>query len=270
MYSIITPTFNREKILISSIDSSIFFAGGFRFGDELIIIDDASTDNTREVIFSKYENHFEQKSIQYHLLPTNQGVTFAKNQGARIASNEWLVFLDSDDQLLPDARATIEHAIKEFPDTEAFFFRCVDGDLKLMGLDMNDSITLNLRDYLKHGTYGECLPVIKKSTFLKYPYDDDLRGFEGLSYLKMLIDGVVTSVIKEPARKYSLIGEDRLSTQLNLFKRADKILAGYQRYFLLVKNKVTISVKLILILKILKYKFLSVLSSFLNKTSLFK
>lgn len=265
MYSIITPSFNREKILISSIDSSIFFANGFRFGDELIIIDDASTDNTREVIFTKYKSHFEQKSIQYHLLPTNQGVTFARNQGARVARNEWLVFLDSDDQLLPDARLTIDHTIKEFPHTEVFFFRCVDDDLKLVGLEMNDSITLNLRDYLKHGTYGECLPVIKKSTFLKYPFDEDLRGFEGLSYLKMLIDGVVTSVIKKPARKYSLVGEDRLSTQLNLLKRADKISTGYQRYFLLVKNKVTARVKVVLILKILKYKFLSVLTGFLKK-----
>ena len=265
MFSIITPTFNREKILISSIESSIFFANGFRFGDELVIIDDASTDNTREVILANYKGYFEQKSIQYHLLPKNQGVTFAKNQGARIARNDWLVFLDSDDQLLPEARLTIEHAIKEFPCTEVFFFRCIDDDLKLIGIEMSHSIRLNLQDFLKNGTYGECLPVIKKSTFLKYPYDEDLRGFEGLSYLKMLIDGVVVNVINEPARKYSMVGEDRLSTKLNLIKRADKILTGHQRYFQLAKSKLTYRVKIVLILKIFKYRLLSFLSSFLKK-----
>lgn len=59
---------------------------------EVIVVDDGSTDNTRDII-----NSYPQ--VKY-LFQENQGVSSARNEGARIANGEWLIFLDSDDELL--------------------------------------------------------------------------------------------------------------------------------------------------------------------------
>ncbi len=270
MYSIITPTFNRAGVLSQSIDSSISFAGDFCSNDELIIIDDASTDMTKRVVCTDYKSYFEQEFIKYHRLPVNRGVTFAKNKGALNAANEWLIFLDSDDQLLPGARLIISTALRDFPETDVFFFRCVDDDLNLVGPDIKESKLLSLLELVEHGTYGECLPVIKKSVFVKYPYDEDLRGFEGLSYLKMAMNRVVLRVIKDSARRYSLLGDDRLSTKLNLLKRADKILLGHKRYYDLIKKEVNIWIRILLLLKIFKYRLLLIVNLSFKLTSVFK
>ena len=85
----------------------------------------------------------------------------------------------------------------------------------------------------------------------------DLRGFEGLSYLRMLMGGIKVLISKHPVRKYSMIGEDRLSTQLNLFKRSDTILSGYIRYLKESHRHIAFYPKLILVIKILKYLLFS-------------
>ncbi len=236
----------------------------------MIIIDDASTDNTREAIFQNYRNYLDDNFLKYHLLCNNKGVTFAKNKGANEARNEWLVFLDSDDQLLSGSRVIICNAIKDFPDADLFFFRCVDNNLKLIGPEINESIELSFSEYVKHGTYAECLPVIKKSVFLNYPYDSDLRGFEGLSYLKMLVDGVKAIIVQEPVRKYSFDGEDRLSSAFNLLKRSDKILLGNKKYYDIVKNQVNIQIKISILLRIFKYRLFLIMRYIVNKISIKK
>ena len=256
MYSIITPTFNRRDAIVNSIESSIIFSSQFKDNIELIIVDDASTDDTFSMLHVKYQNLFDLKKISYHSLQNNMGVTYAKNHGAIQAKNEWLVFLDSDDTLLPHSRKCIDKAISDFPDADVFFFRCISDDDKPVGVDIKKSFKLELDDYLKNGTYGECLPVIRKSTFLKYKYDSDLRGFEGLAYLRMLKNKNNLYIIRDAVRKYSLLGDDRLSNRFNVFSRSDKILTGYIRSKDEIFDQISFLLKLSLNLKIYKYRLI--------------
>ena len=265
MFSIITPTFNRAHTLNFSLDSSVFFSHNFYDADELIIVDDASTDNTCNLVMSSYKKYLDEGFIKYLSLTVNRGVTSAKNVGGLSAKNDWLVFLDSDDQLLPGARNTITRALTDFPETDVFYFRCVDDTFSLVGPEINESRLLSVSEFIQHGTYGECLPVIRKSLFIAYPYDDDLRGFEGLAYLKMVMSGAVLRIIKDPIRKYSILGGDRLSTKLNLLLRSDSILLGHIRYYELVKTDLEVLARFFIKLKIFKYRFLSVVGFVLRK-----
>lgn len=62
---------------------------------EIIVVDDGSTDETRQVLKA-----YPQVSYFYQ---ENQGVSAARNRGAEMAEGEWLIFLDSDDELEKDS-----------------------------------------------------------------------------------------------------------------------------------------------------------------------
>src|SRR5690606_7739037 len=107
------PVFNRAMFLSKSI-SSIKYLGDLNY--ELIIVDDGSTDNSilvveKEIIKNNIKNYKVIRSIE------NQGVSSARNKGINSSVGKYILFLDSDDELLPEA-----------------------GDLILKGIDSNYDI----------------------------------------------------------------------------------------------------------------------------------
>ena len=90
--SIIIPTFNRENKIINALDSI-----PKRSDIEVIVVDDASTDNTVKIL--KEYKGLNLKIIQ---LTKNGGPGKARNFGLDIMQGEWFTFLDSDDCLVTD------------------------------------------------------------------------------------------------------------------------------------------------------------------------
>lgn len=94
MVSIIMPTYNRSKTLAQSIESVLKQT----YKDwQLIVVDDGSTDNTEDLMAAYKDD----KRIIYYK-QANAGPIKARNNGARLAEGEWLAFLDSDDEWLPE------------------------------------------------------------------------------------------------------------------------------------------------------------------------
>ena len=89
--SVIIPTYNRGWVLAEAIDSVL----SQEFSDyELIVVDDGSTDNTREVLGSYG------RDITV-LQQANRGVSAARNRGIAASQAPLVAFLDSDDLWLP-------------------------------------------------------------------------------------------------------------------------------------------------------------------------
>lgn len=88
-FSIILPTYNRASFLSRSIGSVIMQAYQ---AWELIVIDDGSTDHTKEVV-----NSFKDNRIKY-VYQENLERSAARNNGINQAQGAWLCFLDSDDE----------------------------------------------------------------------------------------------------------------------------------------------------------------------------
>ncbi len=82
----IIPTFNRADFLPKAIES--ISNQNYKI-DEVIIVDDGSNDNTREIL----KNYKDLKIIS----TKNSGVSYARNRGIKMAKNSWIAFLDSDD-----------------------------------------------------------------------------------------------------------------------------------------------------------------------------
>lgn len=95
--SIIIPVYNSEKYLSDAVDSCI--AQTLK-EIEIIMIDDASTDNSREIM-RKYASEHDNVKLFFQKENRRQGA--ARNIGIKNACGEYLLFLDSDDWLSPDA-----------------------------------------------------------------------------------------------------------------------------------------------------------------------
>ncbi|HEY5957340.1 MAG TPA: glycosyltransferase family A protein, partial [Polyangiaceae bacterium] len=89
----VIPTYNRREYVQEAIDSII--AQTFR-DYEIIVVDDGSTDGTREALPARYGER-----IRY-LWQTNQGESAARNHALSLAMGQYIAFLDSDDLWLPD------------------------------------------------------------------------------------------------------------------------------------------------------------------------
>lgn len=90
--SVIIPAYNYGGYIKECLDSCIEQT----FTDtEIIVIDDASTDNTRSVI--------ESYPVKLISLPENRGYSYCKNVGIREATGKYIVHLDADDVLTPES-----------------------------------------------------------------------------------------------------------------------------------------------------------------------
>ncbi|RNF39517.1 glycosyltransferase family 2 protein [Planococcus salinus] len=92
--SIIIPTYNRAELLKKAVVSLL---SQTHQNIEIIIVDDCSTDNTSEVV-----SRMTDPRILYIKHQTNKGGASARNTGIAHATGEYVGFLDSDDQWLPE------------------------------------------------------------------------------------------------------------------------------------------------------------------------
>src|SRR5436190_9110386 len=92
LVSVIIPCYNQAHFLNEAIQSALAQTYSHR---EIFIVDDGSTDNTAEVAAGF-------ASARY-IRQENSGVSAARNTGLKESRGEYLVFLDADDRLLPEA-----------------------------------------------------------------------------------------------------------------------------------------------------------------------
>lgn len=104
--SVIIPVYNTEKYLPRCVDSVL----GQSFQDfELLLVDDGSTDGSG-FICDAYSEKDSRVSV-FH--KENGGVSSARNVGLKEAKGDWISFVDSDDELLPDGLQVMVGGISE-------------------------------------------------------------------------------------------------------------------------------------------------------------
>ena len=112
--SVVIGTYNRCELLGSSIERILGQqTGGLRF--ELIVVDNNSTDHTRQVIESFAARGHAQ--VRY-LFEGRQGVAHARNAGIAAARAPIVAFTDDDILVAPDWLATIHRAFEAHPDID--------------------------------------------------------------------------------------------------------------------------------------------------------
>jgi len=107
--SVIIPAYNSCKYIQETIDSVI----NQTFQDfEIIIVDDGSVDNTKELIQAYIDRHPDK--IRY-IYQKNQGPAAARNTGIKASESKFIALLDSDDKWLPER---LEHCVRALESDE--------------------------------------------------------------------------------------------------------------------------------------------------------
>lgn len=97
LVSVVIPTFNRAGMIEAAVQS--VQAQSYPHW-EIIISDDGSKDNTKDIVQKLMGLD---SRIRFIGRETNAGAQAARNAGIKAAQGEWIAFLDSDDQWLPDS-----------------------------------------------------------------------------------------------------------------------------------------------------------------------
>ncbi len=171
--SIIIPTYNRAPLLpraVASIPDTILV--------EIIIIDDGSTDNTREVV---QELMLHDNRIVFITLSENHGVNYARNRGVEVATSEWVQLLDSDDAFVVDGTKYVSALLDTIPQdilvVGFMTLREVSGHMEPRGYRVGKEWKECEPTYedilLKRNIFGDIHYCIRRSVF-----EDGARFFE--------------------------------------------------------------------------------------------
>lgn len=109
-FSVIIPTYNREKYILEAVDSVL----GQTCGDlEVVVVDDGSKDGTETVMREKCTD----PRVRY-FRKENGGASAARNFAIEHATGEWLAFLDSDDLWRPGKLERAKGLIDSTPELD--------------------------------------------------------------------------------------------------------------------------------------------------------
>lgn len=163
--SVVVPTYNRAGVLGRALDS-VF--SQTRQPEQVIVVDDGSTDGTSEVIKRDYP-------LVTCVRQTNAGVSAARNRGIAEASSEWIAFLDSDDEWKPGKLQGQLDALRQNPS----FHICHTNEIWIRnGKRVNEG-----KRHAKSGgrIFQRCLPlcvISPSSVIVRRALLEELGGFD--------------------------------------------------------------------------------------------
>lgn len=139
--SAVIPAYNSEQTIGRAIESVLKQT---RPADEIIVIDDGSTDATADTVRAFGDKV---RLIQQE----NAGASVARNTGIQAAAGEWVAFLDADDEWLPEKLHLQTEHLHRHPDlrwTTANYYRCNCLQNHSQQPDMSDETIRRCRNHL--------------------------------------------------------------------------------------------------------------------------
>jgi len=179
--SVIIPVYNRRELITATVESALAQTIP---PDEIIVVDDGSTDGTREVITALAQRH---PTIRL-LFQENAGAGAARNRGIEAAASEWIAFLDSDDVWVPEKLANSFALVDRDPDIELvhtnWLARYPDGRTA-SGKEILDLNCLDCRFYLLQRFYTKTSTVVMRKSLamrLGRLFPTDIKVFEDYEF----------------------------------------------------------------------------------------
>jgi O-antigen/teichoic acid export membrane protein/glycosyltransferase involved in cell wall biosynthesis len=248
--SILIPAFNSEDSILRAITS----AQCQTVNDiEIIVIDDASTDRTLELVLQHAEND---PRIHVCRREVNGGPAAARNMGLKIATGEWIALLDADDMIAPVRLERLLARVKDddvlIADNLTTYDLHADKVVKLaidpdvigsqMELDCKGFVSHCMSNRANAVDFGLLQPLIRRSHLRdqNISYDETMRYAEDFRFsLDCLIGGGRLRIVPESYYFYTervgsiskqRSGQSRTQARYDLLERQMRDLADDPRY----------------------------------------
>ena len=209
--SVIVPAYNQGRYLGDAIRSAL--AQTYR-DLEVLVVDDGSTDDTRAVTRS-----FADPRVRY-IHQANRGLSAARNTGIREASGEFLTFLDSDDQFLPEK---LDLLLAAFDRNPALGFAAgeavlIDEHGELMGEVFDRPLPADPSELLLANPLHVGSVLLRRSWQDRVgPFDESLRSYEDWDmWLRLARAGCPMAWVARPVSRYRFHGAQmtRIGSQM--------------------------------------------------------
>jgi len=241
--SVIIPTYNRAQMVCDAVDSVL---AQTLPGVDIVVVDDGSTDGTGGVLTKRYGDR-----IQY-AWQDNQGRAVARNRGVQMATGEYILFLDSDDLLLPQGLELLSGFLDGHPDVDVVYSDGYYCDAE--GCDIQ-SISAE-RPPVDHNNILEMMVItnvvvatnsvmVRRRCLdgLGYPYfDESLRGTEDADlWLRLAGHGCRFAYLDALTCKYRIHGGNESSFRSPNYARRQRSLRLWQHKIMAAPYFATLS-----------------------------
>jgi len=240
LVSVIIPTYNVGKYLKTSVSSVLSQSHG---DIECIIVDDGSTDETKDIADDFVRND---SRVSYYF-KKNGGAASARNLGIRHARGDWVILLDSDDWMCPE---TIGIQLRRARESGLESKVVVYSDFEVEWQDpegaVRDRYTNKLEQMTKQQLIerimsyesGPTMPLspintlLSRDIFDSVSYDERFGGWEEINLFidLLLMEETVFLYAKTVASVYRIHGT-------NTFRDKDRMFENYLRFLHATYNK---------------------------------
>lgn len=207
--SVIMPCYNMEKFIAYTIQS---VQGQTYPHWELCIVDDASTDETANIVRSFCN---QDDRIRFVVKPKHSGIADTRNQCLNMAKGRFLAFLDSDDMWHPEK---LEKQLQFMTDRNIGFsyssYDCVDEAGNPLNKIVKTAGDLNYDTYLRNTIIG-CSTVMLEKTVVGEVIVPNFRTSEDTAtWLNILKKGFLAYAIEQPLTSYRIRQHSASSNKL--------------------------------------------------------
>lgn len=188
MISIIIPIYNQARKLLTTLNS----IGNQTLTDwEVIVVDDGSSDNPRQV-FKDFQSSYKGQQRLIYVNQENQGAPAARNRGFKDSNGDFIFFCDADANLKPEALTSLLGALTAQPQA-AYAYSSFYWGKKLFKVGQFDA------DKLRKMPYIHTMSLIRRSDFPETMWDETIKKFQDwdlwLSIYKLGKEGIFVDQI---------------------------------------------------------------------------
>ena len=234
--SIITPSYNSEAFLedcITSVLSQTYLDW------EMIIVDDNSIDNSRNIIkkFAKLD-----KRIKYFFLEENQGAAKSRNIAFNIADGEFIAFLDADDMWF-STKLEKQIAFMRAKDIAFSYtsYQRISQDGKQLLNIVNPPSVMNYSTYLRNTIIGCLTVMINRSKTGSFQMPDMKTSHDMVLWLNMMKKGFIAYGLIENLAYYRVVSTSNTSKKWKAAKEVWDVYRKVEKLNLMYSAKCFVS-----------------------------
>jgi teichuronic acid biosynthesis glycosyltransferase TuaG len=213
LVSIITPTYNAEKFITETLKS---VQNQTYQNWEMILVDDASTDETVKVISDFAEKD---SRIKLFKLEKNSGNGFARNIALEKAVGKYIAYLDADDLWFPNKLEKQVEFLKtnNLPFTFSFY-DCIDEEGNLLNRRVEAPVNLTYDELFFCNYVGNLTAIYDAAYFGKIVIEATQKRQDWRLWLTILKQIQVTKPVSEPLAFYRIRKDSISSSKFKLIK----------------------------------------------------